>query len=166
MASSLCLLAGEVVYLRYKLCKSTSSLKSIFSSYKCALVWNQPNTYNLEWPSSTRKQAVFMKILAVRSSKVAVVFRKVGGELLPQPGNTGTPFQSLPSKRPLPINRSPDFFFTSSVKQWFITTLLSSRPLAGHVFVQRCLVIAALFPPTSSGPQKTTEAIFFSQILA
>jgi hypothetical protein len=29
-----------------------------------------------------------MKILAVRSSKVAVVFRKVGGELLPQPGNT------------------------------------------------------------------------------
>ena len=53
----------------------------------------------------------------------------------------GTPFQSLPSKRPLPINRSPDFFFTSSVKQWFITTLLSSRPLAGHVFVQRCLVI-------------------------
>ncbi len=29
-----------------------------------------------------------MKILAVRSSKVAVIFRKRGGKLLPRPGNT------------------------------------------------------------------------------
>ena len=35
-----------------------------------------------------------MKILAVRSSIVAVVFRKVGGELLPQPGNTGAESRS------------------------------------------------------------------------